>query len=151
MPNGEDGVREVVRHRGAVCVVPMDDDGNIYMVRQFRYAVDREVLELPAGKLEKNENPLEAAKRELSEETGLTAAKWTDLGEMYAAVGYSDEIIYVFLAERLEMGNVHPDEDEFLSVEKYRLHEISNMIMKGKVSDSKTVFGILKTEKLMLK
>lgn len=149
LPNGSESTREVIRHRGAVCIVPIDDDGNVYTVRQFRYAPGKELLELPAGKLEKDENILEAAARELSEETGLSALKWTSLGEMYAAAGYSDEIIYVYLAEELAIGEVHPDEDEFINVEKYKLQDLSNMIMDGKIRDSKTVFGILKAEKLL--
>lgn len=151
LPNGSEGVREIIRHRGAVCIVPVDNDGYVYMVRQFRYAVGKELLELPAGKLEKNEDILEAAKRELPEETGLSASKWTSLGEMYAAVGYSDEVIYVYLAEQLEFGEVHPDDDEFIDVEKFKLEDLSGMIMDGRIRDSKTVFGILKAEKLLQK
>ena len=141
--------REVVEHSGGVCVVPVDDDGNVYMVRQFRYAVGKTILEIPAGKLEKGEEPFEAAKRELSEETGFTADNWTSLGKMYPTPGYCSETLRVYLARGLTAGEMHLDDGEILTAEKLRLDDVMEMIMNGEISDAKTVFGIMKTEKLI--
>ena len=141
--------REVVEHNGGVCVVAVDDDRYIYMVRQFRYAVRKMMLEIPAGKLEKGEDPLEAAKRELSEETGFTAGEWTSLGHMYPTPGYCSEKLYVYLARNLTAGEMHLDDGEILTAEKLRLSDVADMIMRGEVSDAKTVFGVLKADKLI--
>ena len=141
--------REVVEHNGGVCVVALDDENNIYMVRQFRYAVGRAVLEIPAGKLEKGEDPLEAAKRELSEETGFTAEKWLSLGEMYPTPGYCSEKLYVYLARNLAAGEAHLDDGEILTAEKIKLSDVVKMIMDCKISDAKTVFGVLKADKII--
>lgn len=136
--------REVVEHHGGVCVVPVDENGNVYMVRQYRYAVGQALLEIPAGKLEKGENPLEGVKRELMEETGCTASSWTDLGVMYPTPGYCSERLYVYLARGLEKGRQHLDDGEILEVESIPLDRLVKMIMAGEICDGKTVFGILK-------
>ena len=141
--------REVIEHNGGVCVVAIDDEHNIYMVRQFRYAVGKALLELPAGKLEKGEDPLEAAKRELSEETGFSASEWMSLGFLYPTPGYCSEKIYVYLARDLTAGEIHLDDGEILVSEKLRLCDAVEMIMRGEVSDAKTVFGVLKADKLI--
>ena len=149
LPDGSKAIREVVEHSGGVCVVAVDDEINIYMVRQFRYAIGRAVLEIPAGKLEKGEDPLEAAKRELSEETGFTAEKWLSLGEMYPTPGYCSEKLYVYLARNLAAGEAHLDDGEILTAEKMKLSDVVKMIMDCKISDAKTVFGVLKADKLL--
>ncbi len=136
--------REVVEHHGGVCVVPIDKNGNVYIVRQFRYAVGRVLLEIPAGKLEKGENPLEGVKRELMEETGFTASSWTELGMMYPTPGYCSERLYVYLARGLAKGRQHLDDGEILEVESIPLDRLVKMIMAGEICDGKTVFGILK-------
>lgn len=141
--------REVVEHDGGVAVVAVDDDNGIYIVRQFRYAVGKVMLEIPAGKLEKGEDPLSAAKRELSEETGFTAKEWTNLGEMYPTPGYCSEKLYVFLARGLTAGEMHLDDGEILTAEKMELSEAVKMIMNCEISDAKTVFGVLKADKLI--
>lgn len=141
--------REVVEHNGGVCVVAVDDDKNVFMVRQFRYAVGKVMLEIPAGKLETGEDPLEAAKRELSEETGCSAAKWTELGIMHPTPGYCSEKLYVYLAQDLVEGKIHLDDGEILTAEKYPVSEIVDKIMSGDISDAKTVFGILKTVRII--
>jgi len=141
--------REVVEHNGGVCVVALDDENNIYMVRQFRYAVGRAVLEIPAGKLEMGEDPLEAAKRELSEETGFTAGEWLSLGEMYPTPGYCSEKLYVYLARNLAAGEAHLDDGEILTAEKIKLSDVVKMIMNCEISDAKTVFGVLKADKII--
>ena len=147
--NGHRVVREVVEHPGGVAVVPVDADGNVLMVRQFRYPFSCELLEIPAGKLEPGESPEACARRELSEETGCRAGRLIDLGAMYPSPGFCEEILYVYLATDLVFGESHPDEDEFLSVERYPLDEICSQIMENKVPDGKTVFGVL-TARLLL-
>lgn len=137
-------VREVVSHPGGVCVAAVDEDNNVTMVRQFRYPLQAELLELPAGKLEPGEEPFSAAVRELEEETGLNAEKWTDLGFIYTSPGFSTEKLYLYLARNLRQGAAHPDENELLKVEKYPLSELLVQVMDGRLSDGKTVAGLLK-------
>ena len=144
LPNGATSVREVVHHPGGVCVAAVDGDGNVFVVRQWRYPFGRELLELPAGKLEKGEDPLPAAQRELSEETGLEADKWEDLGCIYVSPGISTEKLYLYLATGLRQGLAHPDPNEFLDVEKMPLSKLADMAMEGTVHDAKTVVGALK-------
>ena len=118
LENGETSIREVVHHHGGACILPVDADGNITLVRQFRYAFGEEIWELPAGKLEAGEDPFEAAKRELSEECGLTADHFVDLGIVYATVGYDSEKIYLWAATGLHEVRQHLDAGEFLDVVK---------------------------------
>jgi len=143
--NGDVSSREVVEHAGGVAVLPMFEDGTVLMVRQYRYPMERSLLELPAGKLEKGEDPLQCAVRELSEETGCTAEEFVYLGEIYPSPGYCKEILYIYLARGLKNGKPHPDKDEFLSVEKYDIRELVEMIGRNELCDAKTVVGILKT------
>lgn len=144
LPNGKLAKREVARHIGAAAVIPVDDEGNVYMVRQFRAPVDRVLLEIPAGKLDfKGEDRLEAAKRELREETGLTASKWTHLNDLLTTVGFCDECIGIYLAQGLTSGDCDPDDDEFLNVVKMPLSEAINMAMNNEIRDSKTVCALL--------
>lgn len=149
--NGDVVKREVVEHPGGVTVLPVDENGDCYMVRQFRYPFGRMMLEAPAGKLECGEDPLEAAKRELSEETGLTADEMIDLGGCCTSPGFSTELLHIYLARGLHKGKSHPDEDEFLNVEKYSLTELCRMSMDGEIDDGKTIVAVLKAEKLLKK
>ena len=149
LPNGNKSVREVVRHPGAVCVVPVTDNNEVIMVRQFRYAFDRVLLEVPAGKLEPNEDPLCAALRELEEESGVVAKNIEHIGEIYTTVAIFDEKIHVYLATGLTYKNAHPDEDEFLEVEKIPLADLVEMVMNGEIKDSKTQIAILKAHKIL--
>lgn len=119
LENGETSIREVVHHHGGACIVPYFEDGTLCMVRQFRYAMQQELWELPAGKLEKGEDPFEAAKRELGEECGLTADHYTPLGEFYPTVGYDTEIIYMWVATGLHTTQMHLDDDEFLTPDRH--------------------------------
>ena len=122
LPNGGSAVREVVRHIGAVCIVPVKDDGNIILERQFRYVTGQVLTEIPAGKLDfTDEVPLDAAKRELKEETGYTAENWTELGIFYPTPAYSDEKITMFLATGLTGGEQKLDKDEFLFATRSQL------------------------------
>lgn len=151
LPNGNKGVREVIRHPGAVCVIPVTDDGEVIFVNQFRYALDRVTLEVPAGKLEKGEDPMEAALRELSEETGITAGRIEPLGALYTSPALIDEIIYMYIATELSQGEQHLDEDEFVNAVKIPLAQAVDMVMNGKILDAKTQTIILKAEKYLNK
>lgn len=144
LPNGKLADREVARHVGASAVVPVDEAGNVYLVRQFRAPIDRVLLEVPAGKLDfKGEDRLLAAKRELEEETGLTARSWTHLTDIVTTPGFSDELISLYLARDLVAGQSHPDDDEFLNLVKVPLAELVAMIARGEVTDAKTICAVL--------
>ena len=150
LPNGTEALRECARHIGASAVIPVDDQGNVWLVRQFRACVDQVLLEIPAGKLDaKDEDRLLAAKRELQEETGLTAESWTHLTDIFTTPGFSDEKISLYLARELSQGKSHPDEDEFLNVVKIPLSELTGMIMRGEVTDSKTICAALMAARLL--
>ena len=146
LPDGSVSLREVMRHDGAVCIVPLTENGEIVCVRQYRYAHGRSLLEIPAGKLDsKFENRREAALRELKEETGITCKKFTEIGDLYTSAAILDEVITMYLAEDLEYGEMDLDEGEFLSVERIPLDEMVDMIMRGEIADSKTQIAVLKT------
>ena len=149
LSDGEIRPREVVVHRGGVGIVPVTDEGEVLMVRQFRYPVGEELLEIPAGKLEEGENPEECARRELSEETGCTAGKWIDLGKMYPTPGYCGEVLHIFLATDLVYGEMHLDEGELLSVTRVPLETLYKMIVDNSLPDAKSVFGILKARDVL--
>lgn len=149
LEDGSHSQREIVHHHGGAAILPLDADGNVYMVRQFRYAFGRELLEIPAGKLEPGEDPKEAAIRELEEECGLRANSVTDLGCIYPSVGYDDEIIYLYLAQDLHETAARPDEGEFLSLERIPLKDLLAQVVSGSIQDAKTVTAILKTNLLI--
>ncbi len=145
LPNGKQGMREYCRHNGAVAVVPLTDDGKVVCVRQYRYALGRVVLEIPAGKFDFiGEDHERAALRELREETGYTTEHLTPLGEFATSPALLSEIIYLYLAEHLTVGEVDPDDDEFLEVVEIPLEELVDMILRGEVEDSKTQTAVLK-------
>lgn len=145
LENGQKAMREVVYHNGGVCILPLCENGDVLFVKQFRYPYKEEVLELPAGKLEKGEDPLESGKRELLEEVGAKAKEFISLGKLYPSPGYCGEIISMFLAEGLEFASQNLDEDEFLDVVRIPLAEAVQMVMENKIPDSKTQTAILKT------
>lgn len=149
LENDSLATREIVHHNGGACVVPLSAEGDVYLVRQYRYAFGEELWELPAGKIEPGEDPFETAKRELAEECGLAAARFVDLGLFYPTVGYCTEIIYTWLAQDLSECEANPDEDEFLSLEKLPLATAVQMVMDGRIRDGKTVAGILKVDALL--
>ena len=145
LPNGKTAPREVCLHKGAVAVVPITDDGKILMERQFRYAHDRVFLEIPAGKLDsEDEVPLDAAVRELREETGARARSITPLGRLIPSPAILSEVIHLFLAEGLTFGERELDEDEFLDVVPMELDELYGMVMRGEIEDAKTQIAIMK-------
>lgn len=150
LPNGSTATREMIVHVGAVCVVPVTEDGQVYVERQFRYPLGQVITEIPAGKLDGDtEDILEAAKRELREETGLTAEHWTELGLYYPAAAYSDEVITMYLAQGLHRGAQALDTDEFLDVELVPLAALVEDIMAGKVPDGKTQVAVLKAAEML--
>jgi ADP-ribose pyrophosphatase len=149
--NGHQVPREVVEHPGGVAVVAVDDHGCVMMVRQYRYPMEEELLEIPAGKLEYGEDHYDCAVRELSEETGFSAKNIVDLGPIYPSPGFSKEILYIYLATGLVRGEAHPDEDEFLSVEAVPMETLVDQIMAGEIKDGKTIIGLLKAQKYLVK
>ena len=150
LPNGRQTTREIIAHPGAVCVVPVLDDGSIIFVKQYRYAVGSVLYELPAGKLDHpNEDPLDCAKRELSEETGYEAEHWYYLGRIHNAIGYSDEHLEFFLATGLKAGDRHLDEGECLEVFRVPFKELLEMALNGEITDVKTLVGVFWLEKYL--
>ncbi len=149
LANGQKAKREVVHHTGGAGVIAIDEEENIYLIRQFRYALGRIMTEIPAGKLEVGENPKEAAERELAEETGLRAKKITPLASVIPTCGYCDEIIYIYLAEGLSMGETNLDDGEFVSTFKISLDKAVQMVLEGEIIDSKTVSAILQVHLLL--
>lgn len=150
LPNGRVATREVIRHIGAVAVVPLVDDGRVVVERQFRYPINQVITEIPAGKLDsKDEDRLLAAQRELREETGYTADRWTELGVYYPSAAYCDEKIMLYLAQGLHRGERQLDEDEFLNVRMVPLEELVRDVMDGRIPDGKTQVALLKVYYLL--
>ena len=156
LPDGKPGVREVVRHPGAVAVVPLTREGEVVCVRQFRYPNNGMLLEIPAGKLEPGERERgftagieNAARRELREETGAVSGKLTYIGQFLSSPAILDEIIYLFLAEDLSFGETDPDDDEFIDVVRVPLGELCAAIADGRVTDGKTQAAVLKADYIL--
>ena len=149
LPNGKQAAREIAMHVGAAAVLPVDNEGNVYLVRQFRAPIDQVLLEIPAGKLDHvDEDRLLAAKRELKEETGLEAGSWYHLCDTFTTAGFSNEKISLYLARDLKAGQSRPDEDEFLNVIKMPFEEAFQMVMRGEISDAKTICAVLMADKI---
>ena len=145
LPNGKEGIREFCLHVGAVAVIPILDDGRVIMERQYRYAHGRVFFEIPAGKLDsRDEPPLEAAMRELREETGAVAKEFTYLGRIDPSPALMDERIHLYLARGISFTERELDEDEFLDVVKIPLDELYEMVMRGEIADAKTQVAVLK-------
>lgn len=143
LPDQKYSKREIIEHPGAVAVVPMTDDNKIVMVRQYRKSVEEYLIEVPAGKLEIGEEPLECAGRELVEETGYRSDNIEFLFKIFTSPGFSNEVINIFLAKNLIKDIAQPDEDEYIEIEKYEIHELVQMIDEGKILDAKTISAIL--------
>ena len=137
--NGGTSFREVVAHAGGVVILPVDGEGRAWLVRQYRYPVERELLEIPAGKLEPGEEPEAGARRELKEETGLTAGRLISFGYEYPSPGFCDEKLWLYLALDLQQGEACPDEDEFLAVERLPLEELAERALRGELPDGKSL------------
>ncbi len=140
---GKTSYREIIEHKGAVALVPINDDGNIVLVRQFRKAAEKEVLEIPAGKMEEGEDPLMTAKRELEEETGYCADSIIHMTSMYPAIGYSSEIIHLYLAKDMKKGKTCFDEGEDIEIVEISLKTAVERVLSGEIEDAKTIAGIL--------
>lgn len=142
LPNGNTSVRELVYHNGAVAVLVVDESEKIVMVEQYRKAFESMSLEIPAGKLEKGEEPLASAKRELEEETGYTAESLEKIFSFYGAPGFCSERVDVFVAKGLSAGEMNLDEDEFLNVKRYTFDEAVDLLDQGIITDAKTIMAI---------
>jgi ADP-ribose pyrophosphatase len=143
LPNGVKAVREVVEHRPAVAIVPFDDNGEVILVSQFRYPVGEQLLEVPAGIIEVSETPEQCADRELQEEIGYRAREMRSLGSFWTAPGFSDELMYAFVATGLEPSRLESDEDEDITVVRVPVSRIREMIEAGEIRDSKTIAALL--------
>ena len=151
LPNGKTGTREIVEHNGGVCIAPITDKKELIFVRQFRSPYSEVILELPAGKLEKGEDPFEAGKRELEEETGKNADNYRDMGKFYPTPGYCGEIIHLYAAWNLKDSKMHLDDDEFLEPILIPIEKAVEMVMNNEIRDGKTQTLILKINELIRK
>lgn len=149
LANGHTSQREYVVHSGAVAVVPLLSNGNVVLERQFRYPLHQVFIELPAGKIDPGEDILITGQRELLEETGYTAAEWIKLGHQHPCIGYSNEVIHMYLARGLEAGTHQRDEDESLEVFEASFSECLQMIQNGEITDGKTIVGLMLAEKYL--
>lgn len=149
LSDGGTSVREFVHHPGGVAAVALDADGSVYLERQFRYPYHKVVTEIPAGKLEPGEDPFPAIQRELKEEIGAEAGKWDALGYIMPSVGYTDEMLYLFLARDLSFGATHMDEDEFLEPFKLPFREALAMAADGRINDAKTAAALFRADRLL--
>lgn len=150
LPDGGRGIREIVRHVGAVAVLPLTKEGNVICVRQYRYPFAEVLLEIPAGKLDSpDEDIIEAARRELREETGAVGGELIPLGTLYPSVAIFDEKIHMFAAVGFDMGETDRDEDEFMEVERVPLRKLVDMVMSGEIRDAKTQTAVLKVARLV--
>ena len=149
LPNGETATREVIKHRGGVAVIAEDENGNILLVKQFRYPYKELLYEIPAGKRDnESEEPIVCGKRELREETGAIAKNFYSLGKLYPSPGYCGEIIWIFAADELQFVGQKLDSDEFLNVERVPLEKAVKMVMDGEITDAKSQIAILKYARL---
>ena len=149
LPNGNVGQREYVMHPGAVLIIPLLPNGNVVLEKQFRYPLHQVFIELPAGKIDAGEDILLTGQRELLEETGYSATEWLAIGHQHPCIGYSDEVIHMYLARGLTLGLHQRDEDEALEVFDVSFADCLGMIQNGQINDGKTIIGLLMAEKYL--
>ncbi|MBN2257724.1 MAG: NUDIX hydrolase [Anaerolineaceae bacterium] len=142
-PDGHQTCYDLVRHNSSVTIVPLDAEGYVFFVRQYRLGAGRELLELPAGVMETGESAENCALREIREEIGLAAGRLTSIGQAYLVPGYGDELMYFFMAEELTENPLHPDQDEVLKIERYSIQEAYEMAEQGKLQDSKSLAALM--------
>jgi ADP-ribose pyrophosphatase len=142
LPNGKKSKREIVKHPGAVAVIAITKEKKLVLVKQFRKPLNRTIVEIPAGKLEKGEDPLDCAKRELEEETGYKSNKLEHVISFYTSPGFADEIIHLYFTSELEIGNVDTDEDEFVELMEVTLEEAEELIRRREIYDAKTTYAV---------
>ncbi len=142
LPDGRQRQYDLVDHNNSVTIIPVDNDGNIFFVKQFRMGSESQLLELPAGVMDDHESPQKCAAREIREETGMAAGKMTRLGAIYLAPGYSNELNFVFLAQDLTEDPLQEDEDEFISIHAYSPGDVKRLIRSGEIKDSKTLAAL---------
>ena len=151
LPNGDNGIREWINHPGAVCCIPKLPNGKIALIRQYRYSVRKMMIELPAGKLDKNEAPEDCAIRELEEEIGYKANKVTFLTNIHPAIGFANEKMWIYYAEDLEKTNQKLDSDEFIEIIPTKLEDALEMVWNGVITDVKTIIGLIWADKVLRK
>ena len=149
-PDGRETKYDIIEHGGSVVIVPLDAEGNLVFVRQYRHAAGHDLLELPAGTLDEGEQPEACAAREIREETGFAADKLVKLGEFYLAPGYSTEFMVVYLATELRHDPLEADADEFLSVEKIPVQQALEMAEKGEIPDAKSLAALLLAQRYLI-
>jgi ADP-ribose pyrophosphatase len=149
LPNGRETVREYIEHPGAVVIVPLFENGDILLERQYRYPLRRDFIELPAGKIDPGEDVLACGQRELLEETGYTASEWQYLTTAYPCIGYSDERLVYYLAGGLDYSGHQPDEDEFLEILRMPIGQALDMVKSGEICEAKTLIGLYWLEKIL--
>lgn len=144
LPNNKKATREMIEHPGAACILALDENKNVFMVKQYRYPISKIMYEIPAGKIDNNEEPIQCAYREFEEETGYKAKKLKLLGVMHPAAAYTNEVIYIYLALGITKGEVNLDEDEFLELEKIHIDKVRKMILDNEITDAKTQVAVMK-------
>jgi ADP-ribose pyrophosphatase len=149
LPDASIGTREWIKHPGACAIVALTDGGECLLIQQYRYPVRQLFWEVPAGKIDRGEDPLQTAKRELSEETGWSAEKWEYVGHFYPAIGYADEVIHVYLATHLIQGTQHTDADEFVGVYQLGFQEAMKMVYRGQINDAKTMASLMRVDEYL--
>ncbi|MFZ5988589.1 MAG: NUDIX domain-containing protein [Bacillota bacterium] len=149
LPNGKEASRDLVTHPGASVIIPISSNGELYMVRQYRKPIDREFLEIPAGKLDEGEDPMVCAHRELKEETGLETKSMKHILDIHSAPGFCNEVLHMYVATDLYEGEACADEDEFISSEKIPVKKLLDMVINREITDAKSIIGILLADKII--
>lgn len=148
-PGGKTAYRDIVDHPGGVGVLAVTDDNKIIIVRQYRKPIEKAIYEIPAGKLDRGEEPLTCGMRELEEETGFKAKEYISLGYMYPTPGFANEVTHLYMAKGLYRGTAHPDEDEYLDIDFFEIEKVKSMIMNNEINDAKTIAAFFKGMELL--